>query len=116
MGWRGPCCEGTGQNQNRTKPGDTRRESEVTGGRTLEEGTNTEYELRVLQFNINGLNNKWEVLIAFLKENNIKIAAIQETKLTEKSKLGQAGDFTLIRKDRGHNKGGGTGIPCRYKN
>ena len=43
-----------------------------------------------------------------MKLHNIHIAALQETKLTNKSKLKQTPGYTIVRKDRGNNaKGGG---------
>ena len=51
---------------------------------------------------------KHDELLHFMKLNDIKIAAIQETKLTSKSKFKESPGFTTIRKDRGNNvKGGG---------
>ena len=46
-------------------------------------------------------------LLTWLKENDIHIAAIQETKLTNKSKEPNTGEYTLVRNDRSKNKGGG---------
>ena len=48
-----------------------------------------------------------EEITNWLIEKDIKIAAIQETKLTNKSQIGQPAPFTLIREDRNINKGGG---------
>ena len=45
--------------------------------------------------------------MVWLQKEEIKIAAIQETKLTEKSKLSTNEMYTLVRKDRGKDKGGG---------
>ena len=45
-----------------------------------------------------------------MKKNKIHIAAIQETNLTSKSKLRPTLNFTLIRKDRDKDKGGGVAI------
>ena len=42
-----------------------------------------------------------------MDENNIAIAAIQESKLTSSSKDINTNNYTLVRKDRGTNKGGG---------
>ena len=63
--------------------------------------------LNILQLNINGIGNKLEELKLFLNKNDIHIAAIQETKLTEKSKAPEIKNYTMLRKDRGTNKGGG---------
>lgn len=42
-----------------------------------------------------------------MKDNNIKIAALQETKLNANSKIGELGNFTILRKDRQKDSGGG---------
>ena len=63
--------------------------------------------LKVLQYNINGINNKIDELLHYMENNKISIAALQETKLTDKSKLKKTPNYTLIRRDRGTNKGGG---------
>ena len=42
-----------------------------------------------------------------MEKNNHLIAAIQETKLTDKSKALKTPNYTFVRKDRGVNKGGG---------
>ncbi len=71
--------------------------------------------LCVLQLNCNGFANKCEQIIQFLQENDIAIAALQETKLpTGPSSLQpKTGHFTLIRKDRAKNKGGGLAFLIR---
>ena len=63
--------------------------------------------LNLLQYNINGISGKLDELLHFIEKDDIKIAAIQETKLTDKSKLPAIKNFNLVRKDRGTNKGGG---------
>ena len=42
-----------------------------------------------------------------MKENKIKIAAFQETKLKDESTLSETPDYTLVRKDRKKDAGGG---------
>ena len=61
----------------------------------------------MLQYNINGINNKIDELLHYMEKRKIHIAALQETKLTGKSKMKKTPNYTLIRKDRGTNKGGG---------
>ena len=46
-------------------------------------------------------------LLDHMEQNNIMIAAIQETKLTDKSKPKNIKNYTMVRKDRGKDKGGG---------
>ena len=65
------------------------------------------FKLKILQFNCNGLRNKVTELIPWLTQNEVKIAALQETKLNSKSKDPFTADFTLVRKDRNKDKGGG---------
>ena len=60
----------------------------------------------ILQYNINGIQNKLDELLHYMEANDIKIAALQETKLTSKSKEPKTPNYTLIRKDRGSNGGG----------
>ena len=62
---------------------------------------------KILQFNCNGLRNKIIEIVNFMKDNKIKIAAIQESKLNDKALLPDLGDFYLIRKDRQRDAGGG---------
>ena len=42
-----------------------------------------------------------------MENNKIDIAALQETKLTGKSNIKNTPNYTMVRKDRGTNKGGG---------
>ena len=65
------------------------------------------YDVNILQWNCNGIQNKISELSSFVKEHNIKIIMLQETKLTTKSKDPHIPNFTLVRKDRGKDKGGG---------
>lgn len=48
-----------------------------------------------------------EELLDHLETEKILVAAIQETKLTCKSKVKKTPNYSLVRKDRGSNKGGG---------
>ena len=69
--------------------------------------------LSILQLNANGLKNKIEQIEEFLLKNDVHVAALQETKLTEKSKIKWPSNYTLTRKDRGTNKGGGLAFLVR---
>ena len=64
-------------------------------------------DFKILQFNCNGLRNKVTEILNWMKKKEIKIAAFQETKLSEKVQLNDLGDFILIRKDRLKDTGGG---------
>ena len=60
-----------------------------------------------LQFNTNGILNSQQQLLQLLQDQNILIACIQETKLTETSILPPFPNYTTIRKDRPQGRGGG---------
>ena len=64
-------------------------------------------EFRILQLNCNGLTRKITEITDFMDRKDIKIAAIQETKLTSRNKLTDSSNYTLIRLDRDRNAGGG---------
>ena len=59
-----------------------------------------DYNLKILQFNCNGISGKITEIISWMTQNDIKIAAIQETKLHKNSKTPSTPNYTLIRKDR----------------
>ena len=56
--------------------------------------------LKILQLNINGINNKIAELQQFLNEENIDIAAIQETRLHPSNKTPEIKGYSCTRKDR----------------
>ena len=62
--------------------------------------------LRLMQWNANGIIGKITALLTFLNSNNVCIAAIQETKLTNKSKQLNMPGWAAMRLDRHKNKGG----------
>lgn len=64
-------------------------------------------DFKILQFNCNGLSQKLDEILQYIGSNNIFIAAVQETRLTERSNLSSRDNFTILRKDRGKNTGGG---------
>ena len=63
--------------------------------------------LRLMQWNANGISAKITELLNFLHSNNVNIAAIQETKLTNKTKPLKTPGWAAVRLDRHKNKGGG---------
>ena len=63
--------------------------------------------LRLMQWNANGISGKITELMTFLHSNNVNIAAIQETKLTNKSKPRKTPGWAAVRLQRHKNKGGG---------
>ena len=62
--------------------------------------------LRLMQWNANRISGKITKLLTFLHSNNFNIAAIQETKLTNKSKPRKTPGWAAVRHDRQRNKGG----------
>ena len=63
--------------------------------------------LTFLQLNCNGIRNKTTELSRFFRTRKIKVAALQETKLTAKGKDPVFEDYTIVRKDRGSGAAGG---------
>ena len=60
----------------------------------------------VLQVNANGIGNKLTELEVVLERNNVKVAVIQESKLSSKSKNPCIQNYITVRKDRSHGQGG----------
>jgi hypothetical protein len=63
--------------------------------------------LKILQININGIQNKIYELNQLVQEHDIDIILIQETKLKSNNKTPYIPNFSYIRKDRIDNNGGG---------
>ena len=63
--------------------------------------------LRLMQWNANEISGKITELLTFLHSNNVNIVAMQETKLTNKSKQPKTSGWAAVRLDRQKNKGGG---------
>ena len=61
----------------------------------------------ILQWNANGIGSKQTELSIFLEAHNVKVAAIQESKLTAKSRSPNIQNYTLVRQDRRLGPGGG---------
>ena len=66
-----------------------------------------ESTFNVLQLNANGIGNKLTELEVVLERNKVKVAVIQESKLTPKSKNPCIQNYTTVRKDRSHGQGEG---------
>ena len=60
-----------------------------------------------MQFNANGNGNKLTELGEFLERHNVKVAVIQESKLSSNSKTPNIQNFTTVRNDRRQGQGGG---------
>ena len=63
--------------------------------------------LRLMQWNASKNSDKITELLTFLHSNNVNIAAIQETKMTNKTKPLKMPGGAAVRLDRHKNKGGG---------
>ena len=61
----------------------------------------------IMQFNANGIGNKLTELGEFLKRHNVKVAVVQESKLSSNYKTPNIQNFTTVRKDRRQGQGGG---------
>ena len=59
--------------------------------------------LRLMQWNASGISGKNTELLTFLHSNNVNIAAIQETKLTNKTKPLTTPGWADVRLDRHKN-------------
>ena len=60
-----------------------------------------------LQFNCDGLRGKINEIVSFMSRKNIKVAAIQETKLSTTCRLQSCDGYNVLRKDRSRGGGGG---------
>ena len=71
--------------------------------------TMSDKSFNILQRNANGIGNKQTELSIFLEAHNVKVAAIQESKLTAKSRSPNIQNYTLtlVRHDRRQVPGGG---------
>ena len=61
----------------------------------------------VLQLKANGIGNNLTELEVVLERNKVKVAVIQESKSSHKSKNPCIQNYTTVRKDRSHGQGGG---------
>ena len=61
----------------------------------------------IQQWNANGIGNKQTELSIILEAHYVKVVAIQESKLTAKSRSPNIQNYTLVRQDRRQCPGGG---------
>ena len=61
----------------------------------------------ILKWNANGIGNKQTELIILLEAHNVKVAAIQDSRLTVQSRSPNIQKYTLVRQDRHLCPGGG---------
>ena len=69
--------------------------------------TMSDKTFNILQWNANGISNKQTELSIFLEAHDVKVAAIQESKLTAQSRSQNIQIYTLVRQDRRQGPGGG---------
>ena len=69
--------------------------------------TMSDKSFNILQWNANGIGNKQTELSIFLEAHTVKVVAIQESKLTAKSRSINIQNYTLVRQDRRQGPGGG---------
>ena len=70
-------------------------------------------QFRLLQLNVNGIKNKQIELASYLFDQDITVAAIQETKLRPGQKDPKLSGYTIIRQDRPDGNGGGLLLAVR---
>jgi hypothetical protein len=68
---------------------------------------NTDSTFNILQFNANGIGNKLTELGLILEKNDVKIAVIQESKLSARNKDPHIPNYSTVRLDREQGSGGG---------
>ena len=61
----------------------------------------------ILQWNVNGIGNKIDELGIFMEKHKVKVAVIQESKLSQTSSAPCIQNYTTVRKDRRLGQGGG---------
>ena len=69
--------------------------------------TMSDKTFNILQWNANGIGTKQTELSILLEVHDVKVAAIQESKLTAKSRSPNIQIYTLVRQDRRKGPGGG---------
>ena len=69
--------------------------------------TMSDKTFNILQWNANGIGNKQTELSIFLEAHDVKVAAIQESKLMAQSRSPNIQNYTLVRQDRRQGTGGG---------
>lgn len=63
-----------------------------------------------LQYNCNGLRHSSAELNSFLQKSGVKVACLQETKLSSTTKSPFFANYTVLRRDRPTGRGGGLAI------
>ena len=98
--WTGDACSAP---QSQQSPPPTRSPAPAPPTKQISDDST----FNVLQLNANGIVNKLTELEVVLERNNFKVAVIQESKLSPKSKKPCIQNYTTVRKDRSHGQGGG---------
>ena len=101
--WRcEPCKESNNQHNS--------NEGDKVGNQTALNGGEIIKELRILQWNCNGVHREKDLLEYYLHMFKVHLCCLQETKLIQSDNLPTINDFTTARKDRyyqGEVRGGG---------
>ena len=69
--------------------------------------TMSDKTFNILQWNANGIGKKQTELSIFLEAHDVKVVAIQESKLTAQSRSPNTQNYTLVRQDRRQGPGEG---------
>ena len=86
-----------------------RQEEEITKSSEYLVKNSEDRQINIMQLNIDSLKSKVVELRHFLKEQNVDIFLLQETKLIKKDKTPKIPGYTLIRDDREQSKGKANG-------
>ena len=105
--WTGPCCNHTVSSITPAQPTPAIPAPVFSLHPRAPSTPPAQTIINLLQFNCNGLTGKLLDVIRYMEQEHLKVAAIQETKFTCKSKPVNDPNYTIIRKDRSTNKGGG---------
>ena len=82
-----------------------RKEMEITKPSEYQTKNSVDRQLNIMQLNIDSLKSKVVELRHFLKEQDVDVFMLQETKLVKKDKLPKIPGYTLVRDDRKPKKG-----------
>ena len=93
-------CDACSAPQSQQSPPPTRSLAPAPPTKQISDDSN------VLQLNANGIGNKLTELEVVLERNKVKVAVIQESEVSPKSKNLCIQNYTTMRKDRSHGQGG----------
>ena len=96
-------CDACSAPQSQQSPPPTRSRDPAPSTKQISDDST----FNVLQLNANRIGNKPKELEVVLERNKVKVAVIQESKLSPKSKNPYIQTYTTVRKDCSHGQGGG---------